>query len=132
MIKYTQMSGRIASGMRIARGLVALIAGIALTGCGVVEGINCALGTDLGKEYYLSEADVNFTNNAGGIATMYVLIDTSISTEDIADGATSKTYTVSTGGYTITFRNSADDSAACPATSVKLKACSTTNLSCSG
>jgi hypothetical protein len=109
-----------------------MIAGIALTGCGVVEGINCALGTDLGKEYYLSEADINFTNNAGGSATMYVDIDASGSTEDIADGATSKIYTLSTGGHTITFRNSADDSVACPAASVKLKACSTTNLSCSG
>ena len=132
MIKNITMSGRIESGLRVARALVALVGGIALKGCGVIEGINCALDTDFAKEYYLSEADVNFTNNAGGIATMYVLIDTSISTENIADGATSRTYTVSSGAHTIAFRNSADGSAACPTANVKLKACSTSNFNCSG
>ena len=124
MTKQIRMSGRIASGMRVTRVAAVLIAGFALTAC---ESLTCALGIN-------NDAKVTFTNVTGGLnnATLHVLFDGSNVTGNISDGATSGAHSTSSGSHSVLFRRTADNSAACSPSIPDLKACATTNFSCTG
>ena len=127
MTKHTQISGRIASGMRVAGVIIVLIGGLALTACGVGGGSaavhNCS--TD-------NTADVSFKNVTGGISNMYVHWDGIDITGTIADGATSAVTTVSATSHFMVFRISGGVSLACTGRYVTPAQCTSTVYSCAG
>ena len=119
MNKYNGMS-KTARGIRVAKLAGALIAGIVLTGC---EPITCALGIN-------HDAKVTFTNSPGGSTSMFGTLDGSNVTGTLGDGATSSKIDTNSGSHSIGFTNTVGGSAPCSTAFPSLKACATTNFSC--
>jgi hypothetical protein len=128
MNKHTQMSGKPANGMRVARLAAVLIAGLALTACDLFGG-----GDSSGPACQENNtADVSFKNTSGGIANMYVHWDGIDITGTIVDGATSAVTTVSAIPHFMVFRISGGVTLACTGSYVTPAQCGSTVYSCGG
>ncbi len=121
MTQDNKISSGKARGMQVARVIAVLIAGSVLTGC---DAFTCALGIN-------HDAKISYTNNVGGTTSMFGTLDGSNVTGTLGDGGTSSKISTTSGSHSVGFTKSAGG-AACSTDFPSLKACATTNFSCSG
>lgn len=122
MTKHIQMSGVITGGMRVARMVAVLIAGLALTACSDLFLTECE------KK---NTAEVSFTNSTGGTAWLYPDWD-GVNLGTIADGVTSAAYTVSAGPHLLTFKDATTAAVVCVTTTVSPAQCAAAKYTCPG
>ena len=125
MTKHLEMSGMIATGMRVARVVAMLAAGLALTAC---PDSDLPLVQPCEAN---NTANVAFTNSGlGGGPSLYAEWDGADLTGPIAEGATSSTYTVSAGSHTLTFRDASTNAAVCSQGTQTVGQCTYTQFYC--
>lgn len=130
MTKHIQMFGRIASGMRSAGAIVALIAGLALTACGGGGGGAAAPAPPAACETN-NTAEVAFRNN--GTGSSYDIIWDGANIGRLASGVTGLTRDVSAGtAHTLAFRLAGTSTNACTPSTPNLARCTSTVFVCSG
>lgn len=129
MTKNIEVSGTIS---RAARLVAVLVAGLALTACGGDGGGLPGL-PGLSACETNNTAEVSFRNTAGATGdTMHADIDQVNVTGNIADGATSGPYTVSSGSHAVRFHDTSSGAILCAERTDNYAQCSSTTWSCSG
>ena len=126
MANHIQMSGMIATRMRVARVVAVLIAGLALTACHKDSDLPLVQPCEANNT-----ANVAFTNSGlGNGPSLYAEWDGADLTGPIVEGATSSTYTVSAGSHTLTFRDASTNAAVCSQGTQTVGQCTYTQFSC--